>query len=265
MFDAGGEVQPVTGGTRAPVACPVQAPRKPVLIVVHQMRSNPGHIGHWFRRNGYALDIRRPYDGEPLPATLAGHCGAIIFGGPQSANDRLDYIRREIDWIGVALREHKPYLGVCLGGQMLAHHLGAKVDHCRHATMEIGYHAIRATPAGAVLGRLPARVYQWHREGFEVPRGGRLLATSDGTYANQAFSYGTAAVGVQFHPEITFQQVSEWSGGNPMRLLMRGAHPRQQHIDTHLMEAAGVRVWLDQFLRRWVDGRLALSPETVDA
>ena len=69
--------------------------RKPVLVVVHQVHSNPGHVGHWFQNNGHPLDIRRHYDGDPLPNTLAGHCGAVIFGGPQSANDSLGFIRRE--------------------------------------------------------------------------------------------------------------------------------------------------------------------------
>ena len=224
----------------------------PVLIVLHQQHSNPGHVGQWFRRHGHALDIRRHFDGEPLPSTLAGHCGAIIFGGPQSANDRHDYIRREIDWIGVSLKEHKPFLGICLGAQMLAHHLGARVDHCARGHVEIGYHRIRPTQAGHSL-ELPDLVYQWHREGFELPRDGVLLATADGTYPNQAFQHG-AAFGVQFHPEITFSQVNRWSGSNPVRLLMRGARPRHEHIERHLMEAPKVHRWLDRFLSRWVKG-----------
>ena len=229
--------------------------RKPVLVVVHQVHSNPGHVGQWFVRNGHPLDIRRHYAGDPLPETLVDHCGAVIFGGPQSANDNLGFIRREIDWIGVPLKEQKPFLGICLGGQMLAHHLGARVDHCCNGTVEIGYHPVRPTQAGAsALGGLPSKVFQWHREGFELPRDGTLLATSDGAYPNQVFCYGPlgAAVGVQFHPEITFAQVNRWSGGNPMRLLMRGARPRQEQMETHLMQGPRVQDWLDHFLRRWV-------------
>lgn len=225
------------------------APKQPVLIVLHQAHSNPGHVGQWFCRNGHALDIRRHYDGAPLPQTLAEHCGAVIFGGPQSANDRLDFIRREVDWIGVALKEKKPFLGICLGAQMLAHFLGAKVDHCANGSVEIGYHTINTTKAGAELA-IPERVFQWHREGFGLPKDATLLATSDGAYPQQAFQYG-AAFGVQFHPEITFAQVNRWSGGNPMRLLMRGAMPRQQQFDNHLMHAAKVHGWLDTFLGRW--------------
>ncbi len=232
------------------------APRKPVLIIVHQVHSNPGHVGQWFVRNGHKLDIRRHYAGDPLPSTLADHCGAVIFGGPQSANDSLGFIRREVDWIGVPLREGKPFFGICLGAQMLAQHLGARVDHCCHGRVEIGYHAVRPTQAGEpVLGPLPSHVFQWHREGFDLPKEATLLVTSDGAYPNQAFSYGDqgAAVGVQFHPEITYAQVNRWSGGNPMRLLMRGAMPRQAQFETHLMQAPKVHAWLDLFLQRWVE------------
>src|SRR6202008_1768056 len=87
---------------------------KPVLIVLHQENSNPGHVGQWFVRNGYHLDIRKPRFGEQLPATMAGHSGVVIFGGPMSANDKDEFVRAEIDFIGVALKEKAPFLGICL-------------------------------------------------------------------------------------------------------------------------------------------------------
>jgi GMP synthase (glutamine-hydrolysing) len=225
--------------------------RKPVLLVLHQQHSNPGHVGQWFRLHGHDLDIRRHFDGQPLPDTLEQHCGAVIFGGPQSANDRHDYIRREIDWIGVALKERKPFLGICLGAQLLAHHLGARVDHCPHGSVEVGYHTIHPTDAGRRLG-LPTRVYQWHREGFDLPAGATLLAGANGAYPNQAFRLGPA-FGVQFHPEIMHIQVNRWSGSSPIRLMMRGARPRQEHIEGHLTEAPKVHRWLDSFLGLWVE------------
>jgi GMP synthase (glutamine-hydrolysing) len=231
--------------------------KKPVLVVLHQRHSNPGHVGQWFQQHGHALDIRRPCYDAPLPETLRNHCGAVIFGGPQSANDCDAYIRKEVEWIGVALKENKPFLGICLGAQMLAHHLGAKVDFCKRSCVEIGYHPIR--PLNAGLGDMPHIAYQWHREGFEIPRGGQLHAVSDGPFPNQAMSYGGAAVGIQFHPEITHIQVNRWSGSNPMRLLMKGARPREDHLSLHLTHGPVVRRWLNQFLSSWVTGKLSLT------
>src|SRR5215831_16087329 len=124
---------------------------RPVLIVLHQESSRPGRIGNVLRELGYCLDIRRPRFGDPLPQTLDEHAGAVIFGGPMSANDSEDYIRREIDWIEVPLREGRPFLGICLGAQMLAKHLGAKVAPHPNALTQIGYYPIRPTPAGLEL------------------------------------------------------------------------------------------------------------------
>src|SRR5690348_17229688 len=96
------------------------AAQRPVLVVLHQELSTPGRVGQHLVKRGIPLDIRRPRFGDPLPETLAGHAGAVIFGGPQSANDSDEFVRREIEWISVPLAEQRPFLGICLGAQMLA-------------------------------------------------------------------------------------------------------------------------------------------------
>src|SRR6476619_8655352 len=94
-------------GQRTLVA-PDATPLPPVLIVLHQETSTPGRVGNALRTLGHPLDIRRPRFGDPLPETLDDHAGAVIFGGPMSANDPDDFSRREIDWIAVPLREQRP-------------------------------------------------------------------------------------------------------------------------------------------------------------
>lgn len=251
-----------TNEERAAGQLPVRdapATKKPVCIILHQENSNPGHVGQWFVRNGYALDIRKPRFGDTLPRTLEHHCGAVIFGGPMSANDKDDFIRAEVEWVGVALREKKPLLGICLGAQMLTLHLGAKVGFHADEMVEIGYYPLTPTAEGRCLDAWPERVYQWHREGCELANGARLLATSDGAYPVQAFAYGPAAVGVQFHPEITFAQVHRWTGHSGQRLLMKGACERQAHIDGHIAYGPQVRAWLDQFLSQWTRAALTVG------
>src|SRR5262252_10835010 len=180
------------------------AAQRPVLLVLHQELSTAGRVGHWLAKHGVPLDIRRPRLGDPLPETLAGHAGAVIFGGPQSANDTDEFVRREIDWIAVPLAEKRPFLGICLGAQMLAKHLGARVAPHPEGKAEVGYYPIRPTQAGLKLcPAWPAQVYHWHREGFELPRGATLLAEGD-DFPMQAFQWDTA-FGLQFHPDVTFR------------------------------------------------------------
>src|SRR5690606_6850079 len=121
------------------------------LIILHQEMSTPGRVGNALRALGYPLDIRRPRFGDPLPDTLAQHAGAIMFGGPMSCNDPDDYIRRELDWLAVPLREQRPFIGICLGAQMLAKHLGAQVAPDPQGRAKIGYYPIEATEVGRAI------------------------------------------------------------------------------------------------------------------
>ncbi len=238
----------------------VEHGRLPVLMIVHQHASSPGNVGNWFRANGYSLDIRRPRFGDPLPETLEGHAGAVIFGGPQSANDDDDFIRRETDWISVALKEDKPFLGICLGAQMLAAHLGG--DVCAHPDgfVEHGYYPITPTTEGAAMMDWPAHVYQWHREGFSAPDSSVLLATGE-FFGEQAFKYGSA-FGLQFHPEITHLVMNRWVTRSGYRLVLPGARPGAVHRTEHMRYGTGQRQWLGQFLARWVGAGVdGASPE----
>ncbi len=136
----------------------------PILIILHQEHSTPGRVGHALQRLGHGLDVRRPRFGDPLPQTMRDHAAAIIFGGPMSANDPDDFIRREIDWITLPLKEDKPFLGICLGAQMCARTLGGQVFPHPAGQAEIGYYPIRPTAAGlSIVRRWPEQVYQWNR------------------------------------------------------------------------------------------------------
>src|SRR3954453_7513620 len=101
-------------GRSALAVVPAAEPPLPVLIVLHQETSTPGRVGNALRAVGHRLDIRRPRFGDPLPETLDDHAGAAIFGGPRSPNAPDDFVRREIDWVSVPLREQRPFLGICL-------------------------------------------------------------------------------------------------------------------------------------------------------
>jgi GMP synthase (glutamine-hydrolysing) len=234
----------------------------PVLIVLHQEHSTPGRVGRLLRERGYPLDIRRPRFGDPLPDTLARHAGAIIFGGPMSANDPDDFIRAETDWIQVPLKEHKPFLGLCLGAQMLARHLGAKVWPHPDGRAEIGYYPLLPTPAGAALGEewgvpWPSHVYHWHREGFDCPAGAETLATGD-DFPTQAIRVGPSAFGLQFHPEVTHAMLCRWTVLAAERLSLPGAQDRVRQINGRFQHDPHVSRWLHTFLDAWIASSNAL-------
>src|SRR5690606_15580166 len=129
----------------------MQESRKRILLIMHRQESEPGVVGQWLQKAGYQADARRPRFGDPLPETLEEHAGVVLFGGPMSANDPDEFIRREIDWISVPLKEGKPFLGICLGAQMLARHLGARVYAHEESRVEVGYEPITASEKGAAL------------------------------------------------------------------------------------------------------------------
>ena len=235
-----------------------------ILIVVHSERSTPGRIGLMLREKGFGLDIRRPCLGETLPDTLADHAGAVIFGGPMSANDSDEFIKREIDWIAVPLREKAPFLGVCLGAQMMAKHLGGTVAPHPDELVEIGYYPIAPTPAGAALGSWPQYVYHWHREGFTLPAGSEQLATSE-CFDNQAYRYGPAAYGIQFHPEVTRLMMHRWSVSGAHRFVLKGAQHGSEHLAGNLLYDTAVKQWLWTFLDQWLASANKQEPIAVAA
>ena len=227
-----------------------------ILVVLHQEHSSPGRVGQLLAAAGYPLDIRRPPLGDPLPETLEDHRGAVVFGGPMSANDPDEFVRRETEWLAVPLRENKPFLGICLGAQMLVNHLGGKVEGHGEGLVEIGWYPIQATEHGSRLIDWPDMVYQFHREGFSLPSGATLLASAE-AYPNQAFRYGGNAWGIQFHAELTRVMMQRWVVRGAHRFVLPGAQLGRDHLEGRMLWDMRLKRWLEQFLDLVFDGRPA--------
>lgn len=224
-----------------------------VLVVLHQARSTPGRIGQRLQARGYALDVRRPALGEALPETLGGHAGVVVFGGPMSANDDSPFLAEEMRLLERALAAGTPTLGICLGAQLMARALGARVAPHREGTCEIGYYPLSATPAGDALMPWPSHVYHWHSEGFDLPAGAELLATGE-AFPNQAYRYGGSAYGLQFHPEVTREMMCAWTERGAHHLTRPGAQPGASHLDGWSRYDGAVDCWLDRFLSAFLAG-----------
>jgi GMP synthase (glutamine-hydrolysing) len=226
-----------------------------ILIVVHGAHSTPGRVGELLAERGYSFDRRCTNLFDPLPVELSGYAAAIVFGGPQSANDDdRPAIRMELDWLErVALPSDRPLLGICLGAQMIARVLGAKVGRHPEGLVEIGYHPVYPTAAGQAYFDGATMFYQWHRETFEIPSDAVHLAHND-AFDAQAFRYREQVYGIEFHPEMTRAMVERWSGsdrGGAM-LTLPGAQPRDQQLEDYDRYAPASDRWLGRFLDGWL-------------
>jgi len=225
---------------------------RPVLIVVHQERSTPGRVGELLEARGHTLDRRCPNQGDALPERLDEHAAAIVFGGPMSANDdHLPGIRAELEWLDAAFASGRPVLGICLGAQLIARALGARVDNHPAGLVEIGYHEVRPTAAGAHFLERPTMFYQWHRETFELPRGAVHLA-HNGAFPAQAFCWRERVFGIEFHPEMTRAMIERWTGSQKgaAQLALPGAQPRERQLESFERFAPVTDRWLERFLER---------------
>lgn len=157
----------------------------------------------------------------------------VILGGPIGVYETQAYpfLATELDLIRRRLGAHLPTLGICLGAQLIATILGAKVSPT--GVKEIGFAPVELTAAGADgplrhLGGVP--VLHWHGDAFDLPKGAELLATT--AIANQAFSVGTDVLGIQFHPEAdTSRDLEAWLIGHAAELAGAGIDPRQIRSD----------------------------------
>ena len=232
-------------------------PAKKILVVLHQAHSTTGRVGSLLRALGFALDARYPALGDVLPDTLSAHVGVVVFGGPMCANDSDEWLRSEIDWLDVPLREGKPFLGLCLGAQMMARQLGARVYSSPSRRGELGYYPLRPAPGADNLcgAAFPRYAYQWHNDGFDIPSGGHRLAEGVGEFPNQAYIYGGNVVGLQFHPEVTYQMICRWTTRGAARLVSAGAHA-YEHREGWFQHDRGLEAWIAAFLGRWANDLL---------
>lgn len=177
-----------------------------IHVLQHVPFEGPAAIGDWARPRGHPLAVSHLYAGDPLPA-LADFDRLVVMGGPMSVGDTDTYpwLADELAFIADAIAAGRSVVGVCLGAQLIAAALGARVY--RNAHKEIGWFPVRLTGQGRALDLcdgLPAEqtVFHWHGDTFDLPAGAVHLAESDAC-AHQAFLFDGRVLGLQFHLEST--------------------------------------------------------------
>jgi len=185
---------------------------KRVLALVNTGDDPPGYLGEIMQEHGIACDAINVED-TPLPDHTE-YDAIIVLGGPQhaAADDKHPYLVQEKALIRKAIEQDIPYLGICLGGQLLAHALGARVT--KHHMIELGFLEVELTEEGKadpLYQGLPdhQKVFQWHMDVFDIPVGGVRLATNSNAL-NQAFRYRQHAYGLQYHIELTPDMFHNW-------------------------------------------------------
>lgn len=170
----------------------------------HVAFEDAAEIGSWAAMRGHRLDATRLFQAQALPA-LDDFDWLLVMGGPMSVCEERDYpwLPDEKKLIRRAIEHNKTVLGICLGAQLIASALGARVY--RNAQKEIGWFPVSLTPEGArasaFAGFPPVfTAFHWHGDTFDLPEGGLHLARSEAC-AHQAFIVGDRVVGLQFHLE----------------------------------------------------------------
>ncbi len=185
-----------------------------ILIVKHIDIEGPGTLGDFLKAKEEPFRIVELGAGEPMPANPRIFKGVVVLGGPMSVyeEDRYPFLKPENDFIQKVLKAEIPYLGICLGAQLLAKAAGAKV--VKSPVKEIGWYQIQLTSEGKkdllFKGfRESDPIYHWHGDMFHIPSNGQLLAGAQGC-PHQAFKVGSNAYGLQFHIEVTDKSIKEW-------------------------------------------------------
>lgn len=183
-----------------------------IHALTHVPFEGPAGIADWANARGHALTLTPVYSGGALP-NPAEFDWLVVMGGPMGVQDDIEYpwLAAEKRLIGEAIAAGKTVIGVCLGAQLIAAALGARVY--RNPEKEIGWFPIEFTDAGqasSIVGFLPPRmqVFHWHGDTFDLPPGAVHLARSD-VCEQQAFLCDGRVLGLQCHLESTPQSVAD--------------------------------------------------------
>jgi GMP synthase-like glutamine amidotransferase len=232
---------------------------KPILVLQHLSSDGPAYLARWLQRKALAFEVRNTQAGQAYPEHVDAYSALAILGGEMSANDALPSLRRAELLILDAMARGRPVIGHCLGGQLMARALGARVGPS--PAPEVGWHALTLHPQPAARhwfgDTAPGPVFQWHEEAFDLPAGAAALATSQAC-THQAFAIGPH-LAMQFHVEVDEDKLHRWSmleSEAYQALQQRHATVQSGAVMRDLMAAhlPGQQALADRIYERWLAG-----------
>lgn len=231
-----------------------------VLSVIHDPTWTDSRIIDLLTEAGHVVQHCCPASGHELPE-VGAHDAVVVNGGPVSVwqADEHPFMRREIDFVRAVVDAGVPFVGLCLGSQILAAAYGVTSAARPDGRVEYGFWPIEPTEAGRALFAGLDHVFQVHEEAsVSVPSGGELLASS-ALFEVQAFRL-RHAYGVQFHPDARQHDVAAWWDDNAATY---GGRPGAQPLDHQIADAARHEAAIDRFTRRLLTaaGIAVVAPE----
>jgi GMP synthase (glutamine-hydrolysing) len=205
-----------------------------IAILQNQTDDGPAYLGTWLTGHDVAFDVFNVDGGQPPPASLASFTGLALLGGPMSVNDDLPTMRHSEALIREAHHAGKPVIGHCLGGQLIASALGARVEVAD--SPEIGWSTIKlhnGPDARRWFGEFAGTerdALQWHYDAFSLPVGATLVA-DNAACPQQAFAIGNM-LAMQFHIEIDRNKLATWARNGKRELTALAGQPHVQQART---------------------------------
>ncbi|HWP84832.1 MAG TPA: gamma-glutamyl-gamma-aminobutyrate hydrolase family protein [Terriglobia bacterium] len=195
-----------------PTGKPTASPEPPWLVIRHVEHEHIGTLAAALESAGQAFRYLDVFRGAAVPDNPARWSGLIVMGGPMGVYeaDRYPFLAAEMRLIRQAAEQSLPVLGICLGSQLIAGALGARVYPGPHK--EIGWYPVHVTaPAEDIAQEIPASflAFHWHGDTFDLPPGAVRLFRSP-LYENQGFRWGDSVYGLQFHFEVNAAMISQW-------------------------------------------------------
>lgn len=230
---------------------------KPLYVVEHWQLAEADAGRQHLIDCGFDLRLVEPWRGDKLPVLTGEEVGVMIMGGPQmiteASSEKYSYLLEELSFIEEAMDKSVPLVGVCLGSQMIAQVLGAKVGFHPRDEIAMGFYPLNATPHGQELGLSDGMmVLDGNAQGWEAPHAATMLATSpdENPWPNQAFSIDKT-LALQFHPEVTRKILDQWQTDFASSIGRSGTQSKRAMDEGFKAYDAVLKAWYKGALEDW--------------